>query len=440
MSIVKQMVLFALPIMAMNLFQQTYNTVGTAVVGKYVGTEALAAVGTAGQLTSFLIYFFVGLSIGASIVISHSIGSQDEKRTETQVHTAIALSVIAGIVLTIIGIAAAPALLGMLNIPDSAMAYAVLYIRIYFLGMLPMMLYNMGSSILRAAGDSRTGLYCLLVGGVVNVILNFLFVAGFSWGVGGSALAAALAQFVSAVLVIIKLITCKESYRLTPKKLRLDREECIQIIRVGVPAGMQSVLVSLSNVIVQSRINLFGLEIMAGFTAYLKLEGFLYMPIEAFSLAVSSFVGRNYGAGNRERVDQGTKVTLVLSIAVTVVLGGILLYFGRPLIGIFDKSSRVADHGMQIIQMLIPLYFLYAVNQTLTGTLRGVGNSAEPMLISLFTMCGLRVAWILGMLHVSTDPRIIYVSYPLTWLVTTVALMLCYRKTKKKKWGMLTCS
>ena len=434
------LVAFALPVMATNLFQQMYNTVDVAVVGQYAGTKALAAVGSAGQLTAFLIYFFVGLSIGAGIVISHSIGSEDWEKVETQIHTAIALAVIAGIMLMIVGVLAAPLLLGLLNLPETVMAYAVPYIRIYFLGMLPMMLFNMGSSILRAAGDSRTGLYCLAAGGVVNVILDFLFVAGFSWGVQGAAIATSIAQCVSAVLVLAKLIGSKEQYRLVLRRIRLNREEVVKIIRVGVPAGLQSVLVSLSNVIVQSRVNLFGLETMAGFAAYLKLEGFLYMPIEAFGLSVSSFVGQNYGAGKKERVERGTKVTLLLSVAVTVVLGAVLLYFGRAMIGIFDSSKGVADHGMQIMRILIPFYSLYAVNQTLTGALRGVGNSAAPMLISLFTMCGLRVVWIIAMLRVVSDPKMIYVSYPLTWLVTTVALVICYKRTKKKKWRTVICS
>ncbi|UWP58538.1 MATE family efflux transporter [Ruminococcus gauvreauii] len=439
-NIAGSLVTFALPVMATNLFQQLYNTVDVAVVGRYAGTEALAAVGSAGQLTAFLIYFFIGLSIGAGIVISHSIGSRDWEKVNIQVHTALALAVTAGIALTVIGVWAAPLLLGLLNIPETVMTYAVPYIRIYFLGMLPMMLFNMGSSILRAAGDSRTGLYCLAAGGVVNVILDFLFVAGFSRGVRGAALATAAAQCVSAVLVLAKLTVSGAQYRLIPRRIHLNREECMKMIRVGVPAGLQSVLVSLSNVIVQSRVNLFGLETMAGFAAYLKLEGFLYMPIEAFGLAVSSFVGQNYGAGKRDRVEKGTRITLILSVTVTVVLGGVLLYFGREMIGIFDSSREVADHGMQIMQILIPFYSLYAVNQTLTGTLRGMGNSAAPMLISLFTMCGLRVVYVIVMLRTASDPRTIYVSYPLTWIVTTAALIICYRHTKKKKWSTFICS
>ena len=257
---------------------------------------------------------------------------------------------------------------------------------------------------------------------------------------GGAALATTIAQSVSAVLILLKLVASDAEYKLSPRRIRLNREECIMIIRIGVPAGLQSVLVSLSNVIVQSRVNLFGLEAMAGFAAYLKLEGFLYMPIEAFSLAVSSFVGQNYGAGNRDRAEKGTKVTMLLSVAVTVVLGGLLLYFGKELIGIFDSSMEVADHGMQIMKILIPFYSLYAVNQTLTGTMRGVGNSAAPMVISLFTMCGLRVGWIILLLQIVYDPRIIYVSYPFTWLVTTAALIICYKHTKKKKWSTFICS
>lgn len=439
-SIAGSVAAFALPVLATNLFQQLYNTVDVAVVGQYAGTKALAAVGSAGQLAAFLIYFFIGLSIGAGVVISHSIGKRDRHRVEVQVHTAIALAVLAGIILMVVGVCAAPLLLGLLNIPDSVMRYAIPYIRIYFLGMMPMMLFNMGSSIMRAAGDSRTGLYCLAAGGIVNVILDFLFVAGLSWGVRGAALATTIAQSVSAVLILLKLIASDAEYKLSPRRIRLNREECIMIIRIGVPAGLQSVLVSLSNVIVQSRVNLFGLEAMAGFAAYLKLEGFLYMPIEAFSLAVSSFVGQNYGAGNKDRAEKGTKVTMLLSVAVTVVLGRLLLYFGKELIGIFDSSMEVADHGMQIMKILIPFYSLYAVNQTLTGTMRGVGNSAAPMVISLFTMCGLRVGWIILLLQIVYDPRIIYVSYPFTWLVTTAALIICYKHTKKKKWGAVICS
>ncbi|WP_133969267.1 MATE family efflux transporter [Eubacterium limosum] len=424
----RQLLLFALPLMFSNLCQQLYNTVDAVIVGRFVGANALAAVGASSLLITFMIYFFIGLSIGASVLISQFFGSRKYGKVQEAVHTAVALSLVAGLVLTVLGMAFAPAMLRMMNIPEAGLEYAVPYIRIYFLGMVPMTLYNIGSGILRAVGDSKTPLACLVVTVILNIGLDLLFVGPLGMGVAGAALATALAQLAAAALIIIILLKADPIYRLRPAKIRFHAQVFKDIVRIGLPAGLQSVLVCFSNVVVQSQINTFGLEVMAGFTAYMKIDGFLFMPIDAFCLAISNFVGQNMGAGCWERVVKGKNVCLLLCVGVTIGLGAAIILNARLILGMFTSDETVILNGMRQLYTVVPLYGIYAADQVLVGVLRGAGATVIPMIITLLCMCGLRLGWIFTTLRFVHDARMIYISYPLTWIVTGTVLVLYYYK------------
>ena len=319
-------------------------------------------------------------------------------------------------------------MLRMMNIPEVGLAYAIPYIRIYFLGMIPMTLYNIGSGVLRAVGDSKTPLACLVVTVVLNIGLDLLFVGPLGMGVAGAALATALAQLAAAVLIVIILLRADPIYRLRPARIRFHVQTLRDIVRIGLPAGLQSVLVCFSNVVVQSQINTFGLEVMAGFTAYMKIDGFLFMPIDAFCLAISNFVGQNMGAGRWERVVKGKNVCLLLCVGVTLGLGVMIILNARLILGMFTSDEAVVLNGMRQLYTVVPLYGIYAADQVFVGVLRGAGATVIPMVITLVCMCGLRLSWIFTTLRFVHDARMIYLSYPLTWIVTGAVLLLYYYK------------
>lgn len=426
----RQLFRFALPLLLSNFFQQLYNTIDAAIVGTFVGDSALAAIGSAGQLTVFLIYFFLGLSTGASIRISLSYGEQQYERMERETHTAIVLGVLSGAALTGLGLLFAPNLLRLMNLEGESLDNAVQYIRCYFLSMIPMMLYNMGSGILRAVGDSKTPLCCLLLSGGVNVVLDLLFVVVFDWKVAGAALATVLAQTISAVFLLEQLRRAEGPWQIELCRLRMDRSSLGHIVHIGVPTGVQSVLVTFSNVIVQSQVNRFGLDVMAGVTSYLKIEGILYMPIDAMSLSISNFIGQNLGAGRKEAVKSAMRTGMLLILALTLALEAVLLLTGRSILRLFSQEEEVLSYSLAMLHTLVPLYFVYAVNQTLVGGIRGMGNALSPMLITLLSMCCLRIVWIVAGLQVYNHVQVIFVSYPLTWLVTMFSLSICYRRTR----------
>ncbi|MGN1033400.1 MAG: MATE family efflux transporter [Intestinibacter sp.] len=428
-NISKQLVFFAVPVLISNLFQQLYNTVDTAIVGRFVGANALAAVGTCNLVIVFMIYFFIGLSNGSSVVLSQAFGENDNEKIFKTVHTTMGLSVISGIALMTIGLLSAETILKWINTPDDVIGYAITYIKVYFFSMIPMMIFNMGSGILRAMGDSKTPLYYLAASGVSNIILDLLFIVQFKLGVMGAALATTIAQFISAILILIKLIRTNEIYKFYISKTKIDFEILKSILVIGVPTGIQSVLVCFSNVIVQSKVNLFGLNAMAGLSIYYKVEGFIYMPIEAIAMAAGNFTGQNIGAGNIERVKKGKKLSMRICVSITVLIGGLILLLHNPILRIFTDDQKVVEFGTQFMFFIIPLYFIYATNQILAGVLRGAGQTFVPMVIGLFCMCGLRVSWLVVMLTFVKDIRIVYFSYPLTWIFTNIFMSIYYYRS-----------
>lgn len=428
-NISKQLVFFAVPVLISNLFQQLYNTVDTAIVGRFVGANALAAVGTCNLVIVFMIYFFIGLSNGSSVVLSQAFGENDNGKIFKTVHTTMGLSLISGIALMTIGLLSAETILKWINTPDDVIGYAVTYIKVYFFSMIPMMIFNMGSGILRAMGDSKTPLYYLAASGVANIILDLVFIVQFKFGVMGAALATTMAQFISAILILIKLIKTDEIYKFYISKTKIDFKILKEILIIGVPTGIQSVLVCFSNVIVQSKVNLFGLNAMAGLSIYYKVEGFIYMPIEAIAMAAGNFTGQNIGARNIERVKKGKSISMRICISITVLIGGLILLLHNPILGIFTSDQKVVEFGTQFMFFIIPFYFIYAINQMLAGILRGAGQTFMPMVIGLFCMCGLRVGWLMVMLAFVKDIRIVYLSYPLTWIFTNIFMSIYYYRS-----------
>ena len=296
------------------------------------------------------------------------------------------------------GLLSAETMLKWINTPDDVIGYAVTYIKVYFFSMIPMMIFNMGSGILRAMGDSKTPLYYLAASGVANIILDLVFIVQFKFGVMGAALATTMAQFISAILILIKLTRTNEIYKFYISKIKIDVNILKSILIIGVPTGIQSVLVCFSNVIVQSKVNLFGLNAMAGLSIYYKVEGFIYMPIEAIAMAAGNFTGQNIGARNIERVKKGKSISMRICISITVLIGGLILLLHNPILGIFTSDQKVVEFGTQFMFFIIPFYFIYAINQMLAGILRGAGQTFMPMVIGLFCMCGLRVGWLMVML------------------------------------------
>lgn len=371
----KKIVLFAIPIMLSNLLQQLYNACDSAVVGNFAGSEALAAVGSTGALINLLVGFFLGISTGTGVIFSRYFGADDEKKLLDVMNAAVMLSIICGIFIMIIGLIWTTDLLKIMHCPEDVINLATTYLRIYLLGMVGMLVYNVGSGIIRACGDSKHPLYYLMFSGILNLILNLIFVAGFNMGVAGSALATAISQFFSAFLVIMNLVRIPYSYRLNIRKIKFNKETAKQIIKISVPCGLQSSMFNISNMIVQIKINDFGSVAMAGCAAYEKIDGFLYMPMMALGLSISTFVGQNIGAGKYERIKKGVNVCLVLSVIMTMIGSAIVLLTGGRLLNVFTDNEEVKNIGILMMFILAPFTWTHSFTEILGGAIRGAGSA-----------------------------------------------------------------
>ena len=390
----KQLLKFFFPILFGTFFQQLYNTVDAVIVGRYVGKEALAAVGgTTGTLINLLVGFFVGLSSGATVIISQYYGAKNGEKVKEAVHTAIAFSIMGGIILMILGLIGAPFALKAMGTPEDVMNYAVVYIRIYFIGIIGNLVYNMGSGILRAIGDSKRPLYFLMTSCLVNIVLDIIFVVVLKMNVAGAALATILSQLVSAVLVIIVLVRSEDVYRLIISEIRLHFRMVKRIIQIGFPAGLQSAMYSISNVIIQSSVNALDIDTIAAWTAYSKIDALFWMIIGAFGISITTFVGQNYGAGKVERVHKGIKICLQMTFVTSIVISGILYIFGGYIYRLFTNDIAVLEKGIEILHFLVPFFVTYICIEILSGALRGVSDCWIPMLITClgvvyFEYCG----------------------------------------------------
>lgn len=423
----QQLLLFFFPILFGTFFQQLYNAADAMIVGRFVGKEALSAVGgSTGMLTQMVVGFFVGLSSGASVIISQYYGARRPEMVRYAVHTSIAFSILAGIGIMFLGILLAPAMLRAMDTPADVIGPSILYLRIYFAGIIGNLLYNMGASILRAVGDSRRPLYFLIASCLTNIALDVVFVVGMKLGVMGAALATIISQTLSAVLVILCLMRTQDMYRLDWKLVRLDQRMLKRIIQIGFPAGLQSVMYSSSNVIIQSSINSLGTDTVAAWTAYSKIDSVFWMIVSAFGISVTTFVGQNHGAGKPERVRGGVKTCLLMTIVSSVLMSVLIYNWGIYGYELFTTDRAVVEIGVAMMRYLTPFYVTYVSIEILSGALRGVGDCWIPMLLSCFGVCVLRIVWIMAAVPFKKDIYTIMFSYPLTWVVTTVLFVVYY--------------
>ena len=423
----KQLLIFFFPILFGTFFQQLYNTVDAIVVGRFVGKEALAAVGGAtGTLINLLVGFFTGLSSGATVIISQFYGAQKDEQVSRTVHSAMALCLAVGAAFTLIGQLCSRGALRAMGTPDSIMPGAMTYLRVYFGGILFPLIYNMGSGILRAVGDSRRPLYFLIVCCMANLVLDLLFVVVFRMGVLGVAVATLLSQAISAALVVLALMKTERSYHYDPRQTRFYGDLLGKVIRIGLPAGLQSVMYSVSNIVIQASVNSFGTDIMAAWTAYGKIDGFFWMIMSAFGIAITTFVGQNFGAQSYGRIRKSVRISAGMAFGVTVVLSLVLYFFGPYVYLLFTSDPVVIEQGMLILRTLVPTYFTYVLIEILAGAVRGTGDAVIPMVITCLGVCVLRVAWIAFAVPVWPAIRTVVFSYPITWSVTSVVFLVYY--------------
>ena len=430
-NITRHLVNFALPLLLGNLFQQLYNMVDTWVVGNYVSNEAFSAVGTVGPVINTLIGFFLGLSSGAGVVISQYYGAGREEKVRQAVHTALMLTLALGVVFTAVGIAMTPLMLQLMKTPAEVAPEQATYLRIYFAGVIGLLLYNMGSGILRAVGDSRRPFYFLVVSAVLNTVLDLLFVIKFHMGVEGVAYATIIAQAVSAVLTLWVLMGAEGGIRLELRALRFTWSVLRQIVAVGIPAALQMAITAFSNVFVQSYINDFGPDCMSGWTAYNKVDQLVILPVQSISMANTTFVGQNLGVGDTPRAKKGVRTSLWLSVAVTAVLLIPVLLFAPDLTAFFNSKAEVVSYGALLLRLLSPFYFFFCINQIYAGALRGAGNSQMPMWIMLGSFVVFRQIYLYIMANfISNEIIPIALSYPAGWFVCSVATLLYYHHCK----------
>jgi len=428
-SIEKRVIQFAIPILLSNLLQQMYNTLDTIVVGRFVGSTALAAVGSTTALVNLVIGFYIGLSTGAGVVVAQYYGAKNEEQLHKSVHTGMAISLASAVIIAIVGVVGAPHFLRWMGTPEDVMALAVSYLRIMFGGVIFMTLYNMGSGILRAIGDSTRPLIYLAVCAVLNVGLNLIFVIVFEMGVNGVAWATIIAQSISAALVLYNLIHTKEMYQLQPSKIRFHKDVFLRIVNIGIPAGIQSMVVSFSNVVVQSNVNSFGSVTMAAFAASGKIDAFIYMVANALGLTATTFVGQNVGAKQYERVRTGVKHIVVLAMGSVAIFGGVVAIFAPQLVGLVNSEPDVIAIGAVQLRYLALTYWLLAIPEVLSGSIRGSGISLVPMIISMVGMCGFRLVWLAIIMPIFRDFRVVSVCYVVSWVLTAATYLIYVKKS-----------
>jgi len=431
-SITRHIILFALPLLAGNVFQQMYNMVDTWVVGRFVSNEAYAAVGSVGPIVNMLIGFFMGLSSGAGVVISQYYGAKRYDQVERTVHTAIAMTLILGVVFTGIGLGMTPFMLRFMKTPENVIPQSTAYLTIYFSGIMGLLMYNMGSGILRAVGDSKRPFYFLVVCAVMNTVLDLLFVLVFRMGVQGVALATVLSQAVSSVLILITLLRTDECVQLRIGKLWVHWDILKKIIRVGIPAAVQMAITAFSNIFVQSYINFFGDNCMSGWTTYAKVDQLIFLPMQSIALASTTFVGQNLGSNQVERARKGINRALVLALMVTAVVMVPVLVFAPQIVRFFNGKPEVVEYGTMLLRWITPFYLLCCFNQIYSGALRGAGNSKAPMIIMLTSYVAFRQLYLFVMSRVWNEILPIAMGYPAGWLLCGSLSTIYYHSYKSK--------
>ena len=429
---------YTLPIILTSVLQLLFNAADLVIVGRFCGSISVAAVGATGAITNLIVNLFMGLSIGAGVTVAHAIGSREEEATHRTVHTALPVALVSGIVISVIGVFLAPTFLTLMGTPENVLPLSSVYMRIYFSGMVFTMVYNFCASILRAAGDTKSPLIFLTIAGVINVALNVVFVTALHMNVAGVALATIISQAFSAVMVVITLMRRSDACKLELKKLRFYRPQLVKMVRIGLPAGIQSSLFSISNVLIQSSINSFGDVLMSGNAAANNLEGFLYVTLNAFHQTAVNYIGQNAGARQYRRVLKIITLCLIYVIVFGVVGGGLLCAFGPQLLGIYitDSAEALAYGELRLMYLAIP-YFLCGMMDISTAALRGMGESVIPMIISILGVCGIRVGWVCTIFQIEAfhTPQSLYLSYPISWVIVFVCQMIAFRMVFRKQAG-----
>lgn len=428
-TIWRSLVLYALPLLLSNFLQQLYNTADLLIVGRFAGSHAMGSVGAIGSVTGMLVGLAVGLATGCTVVVSQYFGAEDYDGLYRTVHTAMAIALGGGLILSAAGILLAPVLLQAMNTPAEILPGAVLYMRVYFAGIIPSLIYNMGAGILNAVGDSRRPFYFLLVSAVTNVVFDLLFVAIIPWGVAGAAIATVIAQVVAAGLVLISLTRTDSPYRVFLRDIRPHMAVLKKVSRIGLPAGTQSVLVSLSNTFIQAAINGFGAKAVAGVAVANRVDGFIFVVMNAIGLSAMTFTGQNVGAGKPERVRRGLYISAGMVVLVSVSLGWLVLGFAPQIVSLFNDDPEVIAYTIRMMSFILPIYFVFGLNDVIGGFLRGRGKSLVPMLISLIFMTGARLLWIYIATPIWPSIDVIFMAYPITWILTFIVLFIYLLKT-----------
>lgn len=430
-NIWKLLITFSIPLIIGNLLQQMYNTADSIIVGNFVGSNGLAAVGSGTALINLIIAFAQGAAVGAGVVVSQYIGADKKDKIKISVHTSICISIILGLILSLLGIFASPSLLIMMKTPKVVLKSSILYLQIYCGGLIFNVIYNMATGILNAAGNSKKPLVYLAIASFTNIILDLLFIKIFNLGVMGAAIATDISQAISCILAIGYLLKVKSDYKLYIKDLKINKETAVKIIKIGLPTAIQNMVISFSNVLVQSSVNAYGATAMAGYAAYLKIDGFNILPVLSISMAVTTFTGQNVGANRLDRVKKGMYSSLIMVLVYTVFIGAVLLIFSHQVLGLFTHSAQVIMHGQLAMKYFCPYYFLLGILNVLAGTVRGAGKGIPPMIILLFSMCIFRILWIKIALPFYSSIDGVFILYPISWLVGAI-LMIFY--TKFGKW------
>lgn len=425
-AMIKPLLLFALPLMLSGMLQLFYNAADIIVVGRFAGKESLAAVGATSSLINLLTNAFLGLSVGANVLISKGFGINDKSLIERTVHTAVALSLLGGVIFGVIGFVFAEPILELMDTPEDVISKSAVYMRIYFAGLPAVALYNFGAAILRAVGDTKRPLFFLIISGFINIVLNLVFVIIFKMDVAGVALATIISQICSAVMTAVCIAKADGAYKLHIKKIRICSAELVQILKIGLPAGVQGTLFSLSNVLIQSSINSFGAVAVAGNSAGANLEGFVYIAMNSVHHTALTFCAQNLGAENYKRIKKGVYYCIGLVSFIGLIFGNLVVLFSHNLLSVYSSEPEVIEVGMQRISVICSMYFLCGIMDVLAGVIRGLSYSVMPMIISLIGACGLRVLWIYIIFEFKRSLMMLYIAYPVSWFLTAAALWCVY--------------
>ena len=422
-NILKSIILYSIPLILGNFMQQLYNTFDSLIVGNYVGSSALAAVGAGGQISFFLVAFYLGASSGAGILISQYYGAKDDEKLHAVVHNMMGIGIVLGVVITIVGIIFCPAFLGWIGTPVDMMPDAVTYLRIFFGGMLFQVVYNMLAAVLNAVGNSKRSLIYLIISSGLNIILDLLFVCVFKLGIAGAAWATIISQAVCCVLILKYLMDVEANYKVKLKDITLQSDYVKRIVKMGFPAAVQNAVIAFSSLLIQAGVNSYGTKAAAGFTAYMKVDGFDILPILSFSLAATTFVGQNVGAGNMKRAKKGAAIIIVINTIYTLIMTCVRTVFDSQIISLFSHDPEVIESGVMCIWALAPFYILLGLIHSFAGAIRGTGNTVGPMVIILFSLCFYRVLWMMFARPYFSDIRGVYLTYPTSFVIGAVLMI-----------------